>query len=194
MNYISSSRPFNGQVCYFGQFAPFSTINYNQTIAGLHFIEKKFKFPDPLKFNFFLSSSQFSNFSTCDCKFEIPFEVRYEMMVANVVSMSEEYNFVPSGLYHIADYDSHNEWLSAALNKISHGSIIISNDCTNIYDSINKISPSNYGHLIFSKDDFQNFIHTSEIRKLITHGKTEEVKQYLPNKTIEIMSKYGLLR
>jgi hypothetical protein len=193
VNFVQSSRPFNGHVCYLSQFAPFTTVNYNQAIAGLHFIEKQYEGSKPIKFNFFLSSSQFTNFSTCDCKFDIPFDARYEMMVANVVSMAKQFNFVPSGLYHVADFETHNEWLEVVLPKIRLGSIIISNDCSNIFDSINKIAPGNYGHLIFAREDIYNFIHTDEIKKLITHGHIEEAKKYLPAISIEIMSKHGLL-
>jgi hypothetical protein len=193
VNYIQSTIPFNGHICYIGQFAPFSSINFNQALDGLKFVQQKLNYHKPIKYNFYLGSSQYSNFSTCDCRFDLPFEVRYEIMVTNVVAMAKQFNFVPCGLYHVADFDCQREWVNNVLTKISLGSIIISNQNSCIYENVNTLYPGNYGHLIFTAEEYHNYIHTNEIRKLISHGKYDEVKKHLPPKTIEIMSKYGLL-
>jgi hypothetical protein len=193
MIYVPSTSQFNGHVCFIGQYAPFNNANYLQVIAALEFIFQKYQINDPLILNFFMGSSQFMNFKCEDLNFVIPIEVRYEIMVNNALELSDRFNCIPSGLYHVADFDSHHEWACNILQRITKGSIIISNENSQIYNQIEKYSGGTYNHLVFESKDYNHRTNCNFIRKLLIAGDHEYAKQFLPNKTIEIMQKHGLI-
>jgi hypothetical protein len=193
MLFVASPKPFNGHVCFISQYAPFSNANYLQVINALEFIIQKYEITEPLTLNFFMGSSQYVNFKCSDCNFIIPIELRYEIMVNNAIELANKYNFIPSGLYHIADFDCNKEWVDTLIRRIGQGSIIISNDVNQIYNQIEKFAGDKYTHLVFQNEDFSERVHTNYIRKLLVVGETEHAKQFLPNKTVEIMQKHGLL-
>jgi hypothetical protein len=193
MLFVASSKPFNGHVCFISQYAPFSNANYLQVINSLEFIIQKYEITEPLTLNFFMGSSQYVNFKCPDCNFIMPIELRYEIMVNNAIELANKYNFIPSGLYHIADFDCNKEWVENLIRRIAQGSIIISNEGSHIYKLIEHFTAGIFTHLVFENEDYSERVHTNYIRKLLAIGDTEQAKQFLPNKTVEIMQKHGLI-
>lgn len=193
MNYFDSSVPFNGNVCFISQYCPFSNLNYDQIIDTLEFIKQKLQYLDLLYLNFFVGSSQYNQITCFNHRIDLPFNVRYEIMVTNVVEMANKFNFIPNGLYHIGDFDFDIEWAQHITKKITCGSLIVTNNHNKIHSILNKYYPNKYNYLDFNSIYYENYPPRHEIIKLLNAGKIEDAKKYLPSPTIHIMQKHGLL-
>lgn len=193
MNYFTSSVPFNGNVCFISKYCPFTNLNHDQIIDTLEFIKHTLGYLDLLYLNFFVGSSQYDTMLSSGKRINLPFYVRYEIMVTNVVEMSDKYNFVPNGLYHISDYEFDIEWAQQITKKITCGSLIVTNNHNCIHSILEKYYPKKFNYLDFSTCYYKDHYPRHKIIELLNAGKTQDAKKYLPQHTLSIMQKHGLI-